>query len=174
MDIHIEGQNLEIQPEWREKIEEELARLEEHFTGPVLHARVEIIGTRHHHLGAFEVHLVVTVSGETITLTRQGEFVPPLLVEAFDVLDRRLLEYSRIQQKEVKAHEEYARRGKVARLIPNGDYGFIEASDGLEIYFHANALKNGKFNKLTPGTEVKFAQEDGEKGPQAIWVQPLG
>ena len=56
MDIHIEGRNLEIQPEWREKIEEEFARLEEHYMSPVLQARVEIIGTRHHHLGAFEVH----------------------------------------------------------------------------------------------------------------------
>ena len=174
MEIHIEGQNLEIQPEWREKIEEELARLEEHYMGPVLHARVEIIGTRHHHLGAFEVHLVVSVTGDTITIIRQGEFVPPLLVEAFDALDRRLLEHSRIQQQIVKTHEEHAQRGKVIRLFPGGGYGFIEDQEGAEIYFHANALKNGKFEKLAPGTEVKFAPEEGEKGLQAVWVQPLG
>ncbi len=173
MDVHMEGQNLEILPEWREKINEELDRLQEMYFNPILHARVEIIGTRHHHLGAFEVHLIVTVTGETITISRQGEFVPPLLVEAFDALSRRLLEYSRIMQQEVKNHAEFSQEGKVARLFHQDDYGFIEAQDGLEVYFHANALKKGKFGKLSPGTRVRFGLEDGEKGPQATWVQPL-
>ncbi len=174
MDIHIEGRNLELQPEWREKIEEEFARLEEHYMGPVLHARAEIIGTRHHHLGAFEVHLIVSVTGDTITIIRQGEFVPSLLVEAFDALDRRLLEHSGIQQQEVKVHQEHAQRGKVLRLFRDKGYGFIEGPDGAEIYFHSNALKNGKFEKLEPGAEVKFSPEEGEKGTQAVWVRPLG
>ncbi|MBI4768219.1 MAG: HPF/RaiA family ribosome-associated protein [Deltaproteobacteria bacterium] len=174
MDVHIEGQNLEILPEWREKINEELDRLQEMVFNPILHARVEIIGTRHHHLGAFEVHLVLTVAGDVITINHQGEFVPPLLVEAFDTLSRRLLEHSRIKQREIKTHEEFARQGKIIRLFPLADYGFIEDQDGLEIYFHTNALKKGKFEKLARGTRVKFAFEDGEKGPQATWVQPLG
>ena len=90
-DVHIEGQNLEILPEWRDKIEEELARLQKHYHDPILHARVEIIGTAHHRLGAFEAHLVVSIPGDTITIVRQGEMVMPLMVEAFDVLDRRHL-----------------------------------------------------------------------------------
>jgi len=173
LDIHIEGQNVELEPEWRQKIEEELARLQKHYVDPILHARVEIIGTKHHHLGAFEVHLVVAVAGDTITIIRQGELVHPLLVEAFDVLDRRLLEHSRTLQQEVKAHEEHVQHGRVLRLFPEKDYGFIETEDGLEVYFHAHALKKGKFANLRPGTEVRFAQEAGDQGPQAIWVQPL-
>ena len=101
LDIHIEGQKVEILPEWRAKIEEELGRLQQHYSGPILHARVAVIGTQHHHLGAFEVHLIVTVAGDTITVIRQGELVQPLLVEAFDVLDRRLEEHSRIIQQKV-------------------------------------------------------------------------
>lgn len=173
LDIHIEGQHLEILPEWREKIEEELARLQKHYAGPILHARVEIIGTAHHHLGAFEVHLVAAIPGEAITVSRQGALVPPLLVEAFDVLDRRLEELSHVIQQKVKAHEEFARHGRISRLFPEGHYGFIETDDGLEVYFHANALKKGDFARLNPGTSVKFGQEEGEKGPQATWVQPL-
>jgi cold shock CspA family protein/ribosome-associated translation inhibitor RaiA len=174
LDIHVEGQHLELLPEWREKIEAELARLQKHYHDPILHARVELIGTAHHRLGAFEVHLVVSVAGDTITIIRQGDFVPPLLVEAFDVLDRRLLQHSQVQQQELKTHEEFVRHGRVLRLFPEDDYGFIETDDGLEVYFHAHAVKKGKFAHLTPGTEVKFAQEAGEKGPQAVWVQPLG
>jgi cold shock CspA family protein len=171
--IHIEGRQVEILPEWRAKIEEELARLQQHYRDPILHARVEIIGTPHHRLGAFEVHLVVNVPGDTITLLRQGDLVVPLVVEAFDALDRRLREHSEVIQQKVKTHEEVAEHGRVARLFPEDDFGFIETDEGLEVYFHANALKKGKFSSLAPGTEVKFAQEAGDKGPQAIWVQPL-
>jgi cold shock CspA family protein/ribosome-associated translation inhibitor RaiA len=174
MDIHIEGRNLEIQPEWREKIEEKLTRLEEHYMGPILHGRVVIIGTHHHHLGAFEVHLAVSIAGDTLTIIRQGEFVPPLLVEAFDALDRRLSEHSHIKQREVKIHDKQALHGKVIRLFPNEEYGFIEDQDGSEVYFHANALKKGKFEKLTIGSELKFVSEEGDKGQQAVWVQPMG
>ncbi len=173
LDIHIEGQKVEVLPDWRGKIEEELERLQKHYSGPILHARVEIIGTEHHHLGAFEVHLAATVPGDVITIMRQGEFVHPLLVEAFDVLDRRLEERSRVVQQKVKTHEEFARVGKVIRLFPDREYGFIETEDGLEVYFHANAVKKGSFDQLNPGTAVKFGQEEGREGPQATWVQPV-
>ena len=172
-DVHIEGRNVKILPEWQAKIEEELARLQKHYHDPIIHARVEIIGTPHHRLGAFEVHLVVNVPGDTITLTRQGETVMPLVVEACDALDRRLRQHSQIVQQEVKSHEGPAEHGRVVRLFPEDDYGFIERDDGQEVYFHAHAVKNGKFSHLAAGTEVKFAQEAGEKGPQAIWVQPV-
>jgi cold shock CspA family protein len=172
-DIHIEGRQVEILPEWRAKVEAELARLQQHYHDPILHARVEIIGTAHHRLGAFEVHLVVNVPGDTITLMRQGDMVMPLMVEAFDALDRRLREHSEFVQQKVKTHEEVAEHGRVVRLFPENDYGFIETDDGLEVYFHAHALKKGKFSSLAPGMAVKFAQESGDQGPQAIWVQPL-
>jgi cold shock CspA family protein/ribosome-associated translation inhibitor RaiA len=172
-DIHIEGRQVEILPEWRAKIEAELARLQQHYHDPILHARVEIIGTAHHRLGAFEVHLMVNVPGDTITLMRQGDMVMPLVVEAFDALDRRLREHSELVQQKVKTHEEVAEHGRVVRLFPEDDYGFIETDDGLEVYFHAHALKKGKFSSLAPGMAVKFAQESGDQGPQAIWVQPL-
>ena len=173
MDIHIEGRQVEILPEWRAKIEAELARLQQHYHDPILHARVEVIGTPHHRLGAFEVHLVVNVPGDTITLVGQGDMVMPLVVEAFDALDRRLRQHSQVVQQQVKTHEEVAEHGRVVRLFPEDDYGFIETDDGLEVYFHAHALKKGKISSLAPGTVVKFAQEPGDKGPQAIWVQPL-
>jgi cold shock CspA family protein/ribosome-associated translation inhibitor RaiA len=171
LDVHIEGRNLEILPEWREKIEEELARLQKHYVNPILHARVELIGTAHHRHGAFEIHLVAGVPGDTITVTRQGEYVLPMIVEALDVLDRRLEEHSHIQQQKVKAHEEIAQHGKILRLFPEKDFGFLETPDGLEVYFHAHAVKKGKFTSLTPGQGVKFAMEEGEKGPQATWVR---
>ena len=156
-DIRIEGQQVEILPEWRVKIEEELARLQKHYKDPILHARVEIIGTPHHSLGAYEVHLVVNVPGDTITVSHQGALVMPLVLEAFDALDRRLRQHSQVVQQQVKTHVDDVEHGRVVRLFPDDDYGFIETADGLEVYFHAHAVKKGKFSHLSPGTEVKFA-----------------
>jgi cold shock CspA family protein/ribosome-associated translation inhibitor RaiA len=171
LDVHIEGRNLEIQPEWREKIEKELARLQKHYLNPILHVRVEIIGTAHHRHGALEIRLVAAVPGDTLTVSRQGDYVLSLIVEALDVLDRRLEEHSHIRQQKVKVHEEFAQQGKILRVFPEKDFGFLETPDGLEVYFHAQAVKKGKFASLTPGQRVKFALEEGEKGPQAAWVR---
>uniref|UniRef100_A0A7C5AMA9 HPF/RaiA family ribosome-associated protein n=1 Tax=Desulfobacca acetoxidans TaxID=60893 RepID=A0A7C5AMA9_9BACT len=170
-EVHIEDRNLEILPEWREKIEEELARLQRHTYDPILHARVELIGTSHHRHGAFEIHLVAAVPGETLTVSRQGEYVLPLIVEAFEVLDRRLREYLRRRHRQVKIHEEHVHHGWIVKLFPQEDYGFLATPEGTEVYFHANALKKGEFLHLKPGLKVAFGLEMGEKGLQATWVQ---
>lgn len=171
LDVHIRGRNLEILPEWREKIDEELDRLGKHTSDPILHARVELIGTGHHRHGAFEIHLVASLPQQTLTVTRQGEFVLPLIVEAFNTLDRRIREQSHIRQQKVKVHEEHLYRGQIARLFPDEEYGFIITPDGTEVFFHANALKKGVFDKLEDGLAVEFGQELGDKGPQATWVR---
>jgi cold shock CspA family protein/ribosome-associated translation inhibitor RaiA len=169
-DIHIDGRNLEILPEWREKIMEELARLQKHSSEPLLHARVELLGTGHHRHGAFEIHLVVTLAGATLSVRHQGENVVPLIVEAFDAMDLQLREYLRQRRQQVKVHEEHCYRGTILRLNPEEDFGFLETADGTEVYFHAHALKNRAFEDLQEGQEVEFGLEEGDKGPQATWV----
>jgi cold shock CspA family protein len=66
--------------------------------------------------------------------------------------------------------------GRVASLIAEQDYGFIEASDGSEVYFHRNSVVGGGFDKLAVGDEVRFSfhAEEGEKGPQASTVVAVG
>jgi cold shock CspA family protein len=64
--------------------------------------------------------------------------------------------------------------GTVARLDASGEFGFIEVGDGREIYFHRNSVLNGAFDRLEPGARVLFAEEVGDKGPQASTVKPLG
>jgi ribosomal subunit interface protein len=170
-DVHIKGRNVEILPEWREKIEAELERLQNHSFETILHARVELVGTGHHRHGAFEIQLVANIAGKTLTVADQGENVLPLIMEAFNALDRRLREYSNQRQQQVKTHAEYIHRGRVARLFPEEEYGFIAAPDGTDVYFHANALKRGLFEHLAEGAAVEFGQEEGDQGPQATWVQ---
>jgi cold shock CspA family protein len=45
--------------------------------------------------------------------------------------------------------------------------------DGREIYFHKNSVLDDKFKTLEVGTEVRFAESNGDKGPQASTVVVL-
>jgi cold shock CspA family protein/ribosome-associated translation inhibitor RaiA len=148
-----------------------LERLQNHSFETILHTRVELVGTGHHRHGPFEIQLVANIAGKTLTVADQGENVLPLIMEAFNALDRRLREYSNQRQQQVKTHAEYIHRGRVARLFPEEEYGFIAAPDGTDVYFHANALKRGLFEHLAEGAAVEFGQEEGDQGPQATWVQ---
>jgi cold shock CspA family protein len=90
--------------------------------------------------------------------------------DAFGSAARKLEEYVRRQRKDVKRHG-VAAHGRIGKLFPQERYGFIDTSDGREVYFHANSLIEGGFDDLTMGTEVSFAEESGDKGPQASTVQ---
>jgi cold shock CspA family protein len=45
-----------------------------------------------------------------------------------------------------------------------------ETADGREIYFHSHSVLPPGFSSPTVGTEVRFAEEEGVKGPQASTV----
>ena len=62
----------------------------------------------------------------------------------------------------------------VVRMDPSGNFGFLQASDGREIYFHRNSVLDDAFPRLEVGTRVAFAEETGDKGPQASTVRLIG
>ena len=86
---------------------------------------------------------------------------------------RRLQDHVRRVQGQVKQHESQP-MGTVKSLDASGEFGFLEAADGHEVYFHRNSVLDGAYNRLTVGTHVAFAEEMGEKGPQASTVKLLG
>jgi ribosome-associated translation inhibitor RaiA len=106
MERRIDARELSLTPEWKERIDLEIDRIEESHPGLVHYLRATLTGSTHQRLGLFEVTLVATVPGDTVVVKRKGELVHPLIVESFDVLDRRLREYSSRRQRLVKTHEE--------------------------------------------------------------------
>jgi ribosomal subunit interface protein len=118
------------------------------------------------------------VNGE-IAVTHQGpqnqahEDVYVAIRDAFDAAARQLEDYERKQRGKVKAHE-VPLHGKIVGM--SHDHGFIAASDGREIYFHKNSVTLGNFDDLEDGDEVRLVIHpgEGEKGPQASTVVPLG
>jgi len=60
MDRRIEAFNITLLPEWEEKIDEEISKIQKHHPGIVHHFRISLIGTKHHRHGLFEVHVVAS------------------------------------------------------------------------------------------------------------------
>jgi cold shock CspA family protein len=92
--------------------------------------------------------------------------------EAFHEMRRRLQDYSRRQEGSVKSIQKMA-KGTVKEIFPDQGYGFLETTDDREIYFNKASVLDGHFNRLRVGTVVRFAEEMGDKGPQASTVKVI-
>jgi ribosomal subunit interface protein len=150
------------------------ANLETYYDG-IMGCRVVVEGPgRHHRKGPFTVRIDLTVPGAELVVDRQAdEDLYVAIRDAFDAARRRLEDYARRQSGAVKFHEE-TRRARVSRLFPEEDYGFLGTPDGREIYFHRHSVLHPGFDRLAIGTEVRFSEEAGEKGPQASTVAIIG
>lgn len=136
---------------------------------------------RQHHTGrVYDVHIDVTVPGAEIVASRDPgmnhahEDVYVAIRDAFDAVSRQLEDCVRVRRGRVKRHEAPS-RGRVLHLFENDGYGFLESEDGLEIYFHRNAVLGGRFRELAVGLPVRYVLAEGEgvHGPQASTVELL-
>jgi ribosomal subunit interface protein len=95
--------------------------------------------------------------------------------DAFGAATRQLEDFVRKTRGRVKRHE-VPDHGRVTRIYHDDGYGFVERSDGIDIYFHENAVVEGTFEALEPGDEVRvvLAEGEGVDGPQASSVVPIG
>lgn len=46
-------------------------------------------------------------------------------------------------------------------------YGFIERSEGGDVFVHYSSVRGAGFKRLTEGQRVEYVVTEGEKGPQA-------
>ncbi|MDD2465476.1 MAG: cold shock domain-containing protein [Desulfobulbus sp.] len=176
MELKIEAKNLDIRKSWQDKIEEERNRLIRHYANFVLHLRVTIEATPGYKEGGYEVRLVASVPNDTVAVKRWGENVRSLLTESFDVLGSQLKEIVKKKQnhktaKVAGAVADGKSTGIVRKIVPEEAYGFIVTNDKLDVFFHANTLKDVALSELAEGDEVLFAMEEGDKGLQATWVR---
>jgi cold shock CspA family protein/ribosome-associated translation inhibitor RaiA len=116
--------------------------------------------------------------GETLASRAPGdnhahEDVYVALRDSFRAARRQLQERVRVRRGDVKPHETPP-HGRVASVDPDRSCGRIATADGREIYFHRNSVINANFDRLEPGTEVRFSEEAGDQGPQASTVQVIG
>ena len=82
------------------------------------------------------------------------------------------LEAAQRQRKQVKTHVTLP-HGRITSLFPEQGYGFLEDLDGLQLYFHRNAVIDDAFESLSVGSVVRFvlARDEGKEGPHASTVE---
>lgn len=90
--------------------------------------------------------------------------------DAFQEMRRRLQDYVRRMRGQTKQHD-LQMQAKVIKLFPEKHYGVLETPDGREVYFHRESVLDKHFDRLRIGSSVHFAEEAGEKGPQATTVK---
>lgn len=159
--------------------EEIKARAEklDRFYAQILKCRVVVEAPHKHRRGGklYQVSIDITVPNRKIIVDRgrrRRESHRDIFVavgDAFDAAERQLEEHSQLARGDVKDHGPEP-NGRVSRLFPEEGYGFIEGLGGREIYFHRNSVLDG-FEELQVGTEVRFAEEQGDMGPQASSVK---
>jgi cold shock CspA family protein/ribosome-associated translation inhibitor RaiA len=179
--VEIDFQGMPATREIQSAIAKHVADLEQRY-GRITAGRVVLKapGGRHHTGGLYEVNIRIALpDGREVNVDRTAmaderhSDLHFAVNDAFKRARRQLQDQVRQLQGQVKAHEDLP-IGTVSRLDSSGEFGFIESSDGREIYFHRNSVLDNSFARLTIGTRVTFAEEDGDKGPQASTVSVLG
>jgi cold shock CspA family protein len=135
---------------------------------------------RSHHQGNLfnlKIHLKLP-GGKDLVISRDPgkdgshEDVYVVIRDAFNSLERQLKSHIGKMRNEIK-HHSAPPVGVVAKIFNDDGYGFIITPDGREVYFHENSVIEG-FEKLKKGSQVRFSEEAGEKGPQASSVHVVG
>ncbi len=180
--VQVTFRNMDPSKAVEAKIRGKAEKLERYFDRVVsCRVVVESPHRRHHKGSLYNVRIDIGVPGKEIVVNHTGsknhahEDVYVAVRDAFNAAARRLEDHARKVRGEVKSHE-VPPHGKVARLFPYEGYGFVEMSDGREIYFHRNSVVNDGFDQLEAGQEVRVAVAEGEsaEGPQASTVTPIG
>ncbi|NND48681.1 MAG: HPF/RaiA family ribosome-associated protein [Rhizobiales bacterium] len=179
LQAEISFQGIEPSDFVRQRIEKELTKLER-FHDRITHCRVVLSSPGKHHKkgGLFAVHLHLTIPGhKEIAVSRepqkhQAHEDPYVAVrDAFNAARRMLQDIEQKMAEATVVPHNVEQLGKIARLIAEEDYGFIEAPGTLDVYFHRNEVAGGDFNNLEVGTPVRFISEDSEGGPKATFVR---
>ena len=174
--------NMDVSPAVEEQIRERADGLERYFPS-IIACRVAV-ETAHHHQRKgriFHIRIRLSVPGREIVVSRDPgehhahEDIQVAIRDAFDAARRQLEDHLRRLDAKVKTHEPPA-HGRIARLVAEGDYGFIESATGEEIYMHRDSVVGAKFEDLSVGDAVRYVEHpgEGEKGPQASTVVPIG
>lgn len=164
-----------------QRVRERVDRLEKFFQN-ITSCRV-VIDAPHkseYHTQHYKVRVDVTVPGRELVVSESPtddnrDDVYVAIRDAFDAAERRIKKYADKMRDRARtaAGRVEPPSAIIAKLFEDG-YGFLEAVDGREIYFHRNSVLNEDFEELEVGTRVTYHEEQGEKGPQASTVKVVG
>ena len=169
--LEISARDVRINDVTEELIRDKALKLDR-FYDQIIGCRVKVdIPHRSQRNGImYNVRIDITVPGGKLIVKREpDEDLHVAIVNSFETAQRRVTEYAEKQRGEVKTHFEKP-VARVVRIFTEQGYGFLMTHEGREVYFHKNAVLDGKFEVLNIGTEVTFIERSGDKGAQASSV----
>ncbi len=174
--LQVTFRHMDPSPALEGRIRELATRLEK-FSDQIMHCHVIVEAPHkyHHQGGLFEVRMDITVPDSQIAIRwshpnrHSHEDAYVALRDAFRAARRKLEDFERERRARPRGRVS-SPRGRVRELRPDEDFGRIETDDGRLVYFHRNSVVGRPFEQLTIGTEVRFAEEQGDRGPQASTV----
>jgi CspA family cold shock protein len=62
--------------------------------------------------------------------------------------------------------------GTIRRVVTHGTYGFIQTTDGKDLFFHRSELQSVDYDSLREGQQVEFEVGQGTDGrPRAVKIR---
>lgn len=177
IDTIISFKGMKPSPAIEEDIRGRVQHLEQ-FHERIVACRVVVeVPHRHGHKGKiYHIHIDLSVPGGEIVVTREAgldhahEDVYVALRDAFSAAQRQLEDHVRKHSGyRVKQHP-MPEQGEVVRLFAEEGYGFIETSDGREVFFSQESVNKDGWNSIDVGSAVRLSEAEGDKGPYALSV----
>lgn len=172
--VQITFRDISPSPSIAAHVERRAAKLDTFFDRIVkCHVVVEAPHRHSKHGKRFHVRIDLHVPGRELVVSKNPEDAKEdayaAIDDAFGDAERVLEDFATSHKVDTKQHLKPP-HGVVSKLFPDRGYGFIEDGDGREVYFHQNSVLGTRFDKLSVGARVRFAEEDGDNGPQASTV----
>ena len=145
MELHIEGQHIEVADDLRTMIADRLEKLNAHHDD-VIHARVSLVKSNHHQHGSDEARLVLSMTRrKVLQATRVGKTIEEAIHSAFDALQRELTDYRSKRRELDKQRLKTAKvgprlSGKIVQLVTDQGYGFVDIGEDEEVHFVRHAV----------------------------------
>ncbi len=149
-----------------------------HLTG--CRVSVEALHKQHRTGNPFEVHIVLSVPGRDLAVSREPHHprenrshpdAHAAVREAFRAAEAQLRSYKGHLGEDTSGPSGSAVAARILLLEPGADHGYLQSPTGTQLYFHRDSVTNGSFAELREGDPVHYVEEDGDAGPVATKVR---
>jgi ribosomal subunit interface protein len=178
MELHIEGQRIEVSDDLRTMIADRLEKLNAHHSD-VIHARVSLVKSNHHQHGSDEARIILSMTRrKVLQATKVGKTIEEAINSSLDALQHELSHYRGKRRELDKQRLKTAKlgprlSGKVVQLVTDQGYGFIDIGADEDVRFTRQVVMAGAFERLTEGMSVEVDVMEGSEGYEATRVVPL-
>ena len=178
MELHIEGQHVEVSDDLRTMIADRLEKLTAPH-GDVMHARVSLVKSNHHQHGSDEARIILSMTRrKVLQAAKIGKTIEEAIHSSFEALQHELSHYRGKRRELDKQRLKTARvgprlSGTVVQLVADQGYGMVDIGEEEDVHFVRQAVVGGTFESLTEGMSVEVDVLEGPDGYEATRLVPL-